>query len=115
MVEHLFDVKGAGGPIPSSRTMSTIFIVSIFVSLFSLALTLIGIPAQIIKNYKEKQSGQPILTILIAIGFYVSQIIFFVLTKAYLPLVSFVVGLIMWSITLVQYVIYSKNRPTNGL
>jgi lipopolysaccharide export LptBFGC system permease protein LptF len=90
--------------------MNTIFLVSIFVSLFSLALTLIGIPAQIVKNYKEKQSGQPLLTIVIAIGFYISQIIFFALTRAYLPLFSFVIGLIMWSITLVQYFLYHKNR-----
>jgi len=90
--------------------MNTIFIVSIFVSVFALALTLIGIPAQIIKNYKEKRSGQPILTILIAIGFYISQIIFFILTNAYLPLISFIIGLIMWSITLVQYLLYYKKK-----
>lgn len=89
--------------------MNTIFIVSIFVSLFSLALTLIGIPAQIVKNYREKQSGQPILTILIAIGFYISQILFFAFTHAYLPLISFAIGLVMWSITLVQYFIYKKR------
>jgi len=53
--------------------MDTIFVISIFVSLFSLALVIIGIPAQIIKNFKEKRSGQPLLTILIAIGFYISQ------------------------------------------
>ena len=90
--------------------MNIIFITSIFVSIFSLALTLIGIPAQIVKNYREKQSGQPLLTILIAIGFYISQIIFFALTKAYLPLFSFAIGLIMWSITLIQYFIYYKKR-----
>ena len=90
--------------------MNIIFTISIFVSIFSLALTLIGLPAQIVKNYKEKQSGQPLLTILIAIGFYISQILFFILTKAYLPLISFVIGLIMWSITLVQYRLYYKNK-----
>jgi len=90
--------------------MDTIFLISIFVSLFSLALTLIGIPAQIAKNYREKRSGQPLLTILIAIGFYISQILFFILTKAYLPLISFIIGLIMWSITLVQYFLYYKNK-----
>jgi len=90
--------------------METIFIVSIFVSLFSLALTLIGIPAQIVKNHKEKRSGQPILTILIAIGFYISQIVFFALTHAYLPLISFIIGLAMWSITLIQYFVYHKKQ-----
>ena len=93
--------------------MDTIFIISIFVSIFSLALTIIGIPAQILKNYKEKQSGQPILTILIAIGFYISQIIFFALTKAYLPLISFAIGLTMWSITLIQYFLYYKKHENN--
>ncbi len=112
MVERKVDVFEVEGPIPSSRTMNTIFITSIFVSLFSLALTLIGIPAQIVKNYKEKQSGQPLLTILIAIGFYISQIVFFILTRAYLPLISFIIGLIMWSITLVQYFLYYKNSHT---
>ncbi len=87
-----------------------IFIVSIFVSIFSLALTLLGIPAQIVKNYREKQSGQPLLTILIAIGFYVSQIIFFILTHAYLPLISFAIGLIMWGVTLIQYFLYYKKN-----
>jgi len=89
--------------------MDTIFIIRVFVSIFSLALTLVGIPAQIIKNYNEKQSGQPLLTILIAIGFYISQIVFFSVTRAYLPLISFVIGLMMWSITLAQYCIYYKN------
>ncbi|OGZ66991.1 MAG: hypothetical protein A3D35_01875 [Candidatus Staskawiczbacteria bacterium RIFCSPHIGHO2_02_FULL_34_9] len=91
--------------------MDLIFIVGIFVSVFALALTLVGIPAQIVKNYKEKASGQPLLTILIAIGFYISQIIFFALTRAYLPLASFIIGLIMWSVTLVQYFLYyPKNK-----
>lgn len=90
--------------------MDTIFIISIFVSIFSLALVVIGIPAQIVKNYREKRSGQPVLTILIALGFYASQIVFFILTGSYLPLFSFTVGILMWGITLGQYIIYYKNR-----
>jgi len=86
--------------------MDLYFILSILISIFSLALVLIGIPAQIAKNYREKRSGQPITTILIAIGFYASSIGFFTLTKAWLPLASFTIGIIMWSITLVQYMIY---------
>lgn len=89
--------------------MSTIFILSILVSVFSLALVLVGIPAQIAKNYREKRSGQPLLTILIALGFYASQIGFFIATDAYLPLISFAFGVIMWGITLVQYFLYRKN------
>lgn len=89
--------------------MTILFITSIFVSLFSLALTLIGIPAQIVKNYREKSSGQSLLTILIAIGFYISQIVFFTLTRAWLPLFSFIIGLVMWSATLVQYFLYRKK------
>lgn len=88
--------------------MDLIFVISIFVSVFSLALVLIGIPAQIIKNYREKRSGQPLTTILIALGFYASQIIFFYLTKSYLPLFSFSAGIIMWGITLVQYIVYRE-------
>jgi len=83
-------------------------VLSILVTAFSLALTLIGIPAQIAKNYKTKTSGQPALTILIALGFYASQIAFFSVTKTYLPLISFVVGFFMWGATLVQYFMYRK-------
>ena len=86
-----------------------IFILSILVSIFSLALVLIGIPAQIKKNFDEKRSGQPLTTILIALGFYISQIGLFFVTINYLPLFSFSVGFIMWGITLVQYIIYRKN------
>lgn len=82
------------------------FTLSILVSGFSLALVLIGIPAQIAKNYREKRSGQPLATILIALGFYASQIAFFIATSAYLPLISFTVGIIMWGTTLVQYFLY---------
>ncbi|MDO8590046.1 MAG: hypothetical protein Q7R69_02135 [bacterium] len=89
--------------------MDIVFTLSILVSIFSLALVLIGIPAQIVKNYRERRSGQPILTILIALGFYASQIAFFLATGAYLPSVSFAVGIIMWGITLVQYFLYRKN------
>ncbi|KKS96644.1 MAG: hypothetical protein UV75_C0001G0112 [Candidatus Giovannonibacteria bacterium GW2011_GWA1_43_15] len=89
--------------------MDLIFFLSILVSVFSLALVLVGIPAQIVKNYREKRSGQPLLTILIAIGFYASQIAFFIATGAYLPLTSFFVGIIMWGVTLVQHVLYRKN------
>lgn len=85
------------------------FFLSILVSAFSLALVLIGIPAQIAKNYREKRSGQPLATILIALGFYASQIAFFIVTRAYLPLISFAVGLLMWGTTLIQYFMYSKN------
>lgn len=91
--------------------MDTQFILSILVSVFSLALVLIGIPAQIKKNYREKRSGQPLTTILIALGFYASSIGFFILTRAWLPLASFSVGIITWGITMVQYFIYETGRP----
>ena len=90
--------------------MDLLFILSILVSVFSLALVLIGIPAQIKKNYNEKRSGQPLTTILIALGFYLSQIGLFFLTNNYLPLVSFSVGFIMWGTTLIQYIIYERKR-----
>lgn len=86
------------------------FTLSILISVFSLALVVIGIPAQIKKNYQEKRSGQPLTTILIALGFYASSIGFFFLTRAWLPLASFSVGIIMWGATLVQWVIYEKGR-----
>jgi|SRR3990167_878500 len=89
--------------------MNLVFILSIFVSVFSLALVLVGIPSQIAKNYHEKRSGQPLLTILIALGFYASQIAFFFITGAYLPLTSFAIGTVMWSVTLIQYFVYRKN------
>ena len=89
--------------------MNLIFILSILVSVFSLALVLIGIPAQIVKNYREKRSGQPLPTIFIALGFYASQIAFFLATDAYLPLISFAVGIFMWGVTLFQYFLYHKN------
>lgn len=86
------------------------FVLSVLVSIFSLALVLIGIPAQIKKNYREKRSGQPLTTILIALGFYASSIGFFILTKAWLPLASFTVGIIMWGVTLVQYFLYETGK-----
>lgn len=86
--------------------MDTQFILSILVSIFSLGLVLIGIPAQIKKNYHEKRSGQPLLTILIALAFYASSIGFFILTRAWLPLISFSVGIVMWAATLFQWFIY---------
>jgi len=89
--------------------MDLLFFLSILVSVFSLALVLVGIPAQIAKNYREKRSGQPVTTILIALCFYASQIAFFYITNAFLPLISFSVGIIMWGITLVQYFLYRKN------
>lgn len=92
--------------------MNSVLLLSILVSVFSLALVLVGIPAQIAKNYREKRSGQPILTILIALGFYASQIGFFIATGAYLPLISFAVGIAMWGITLIQYFLYHKKTNT---
>ena len=89
--------------------MNLEFVLGLLVSLFSLALVLVGIPAQIAKNYREKRSGQPLMTILIALGFYASSIAFFTISHAYLPLISFVVGIVMWGITLVQYFVYHKN------
>ena len=91
------------------NNMDQIFIFSLLVSIFSLVLVLIGIPAQIKKNYREKRSGQPLITILIALGFYISQIALFFVTDNYLPLFSFSVGFIMWGITLIQYIIYEKK------
>lgn len=88
--------------------MDAVFIASLLVAFFSLALTLIGIPAQILKNYREKKSGQPLLTISIALGFYASQIVLFALTNAWLPLSSFIIGFFMWGITFVQYFLYRK-------
>lgn len=89
--------------------MDVAFLSSILVSAFSLALVLIGIPAQIAKNYREKRSGLPLLTILIAIGFYASLIAFFIATAAYVPLISFSIGMAMWGVVFVQYVLYRRN------
>jgi hypothetical protein len=89
--------------------MDALFISGVLVTVFSLALTLIGIPAQIIKNYREKRSGQPPLTVIIALGFYASQIVFFSLTGAWLPLISFIIGFFMWGTVLVQYFLYKKK------
>ncbi|MDP2668461.1 MAG: hypothetical protein Q8P07_01325 [bacterium] len=82
------------------------FVLSIIVSISSLGLVLVGLPAQILKNYREKRSGQPLLTILIALGFYLSQIVFFYLSESFLPIISFTIGTIMWGIVLFQYFIY---------
>lgn len=90
--------------------MEAKLVFSVLVTVFSLALTLIGIPAQIVKNYREKKSGQPLITILIALGFYASQIALFIITKTYLPLVAFILGFFMWGATLVQYFSYRSNR-----
>lgn len=90
--------------------MTIQFILSILVSVFSLGLVLIGIPAQIKKNYAEKRSGQPLMTILIALAFYASSIGFFALTRAWLPLASFSVGIVMWGITLVQWFLYENKK-----
>lgn len=95
--------------------MDFTFLFSILVSAFSLALVLIGIPAQIVKNYREKRSGQPLMTILIALGFYASSIVFFMLTRAWLPLFSFVVGILMWGTTLIQYFLYRDNQKLVNL
>lgn len=89
--------------------MDSIVLFSLLVAVFSLALTLIGLPAQIIKNHKEKRSGQPLLTVVIALGFYASQIGLFILTRNWLPLVSFVVGFVMWGVIFVQHFMY-ENR-----
>ena len=90
--------------------MDSKLVFSVLVTVFSLGLTLIGIPAQIVKNHHEKRSGQPVLTILIALGFYASQIVLFAITKTYLPLISFAIGFLMWAVTLVQYFLYRRNQ-----
>lgn len=89
--------------------MDSILLFSIFVTIFSLALTLIGLPAQIIKNRRERRTGQPLLTVSIALGFYASQIGLFALTNNWLPFVSFVVGFIMWTILFVQHYLYRRG------
>jgi len=93
--------------------MDLVFIFSILVSVFSLGLVLVGVPAQILKNYREKRSGQPLLTILIALGFYASQVGFFILTEAYLPLISFSVGIFMWGVILAQHFMYGHGLESN--
>lgn len=90
--------------------MDVKLVFSLLVTVFSLGLVVIGIPAQIIKNHREKRSGQPVLTILIALGFYISQIAFFIITESYVPLISFGIGFVMWGITLVQYFMYRKPQ-----
>ena len=90
--------------------MNYLFVLSVLVTGFSLGLTLIGIPAQIVKNYREKRSGQPLITIMVALGFYLSQIGLFIVTNNYLPLIAFTVGLVMWIFTLIQYFLYRKKE-----
>lgn len=83
-------------------------ILSLLVTVFSLGVTLLGLPAQIIKNYREKRSGQPLLTLVIMLGFYGSQIGLFIVTGTFVPLISFGIGLVMWLILLTQWFIYRK-------
>lgn len=90
--------------------MDAKFILGILISIFSLALVFIGITAQIMKNYKEKRSGQPLITILIMVGFYICQIAFFALTQAYLPMATFILGFFAWSTVLAQYFMYRNNK-----
>lgn len=68
---------------------------SLLVTIFSLGVTLLGLPAQIIKNYREKRSGQPFLTLMIMLGFYSSQIGLFIVTGTFVPLISFGIGFVM--------------------
>lgn len=90
--------------------MDSLELSSLLVSIFSLALVLVGLPAQIFKNYQEKRSGQPVITILIALGFYGSQIGLFIITGNYLPLISFAVGFVMWGIILAQHFLYGQSQ-----
>ena len=81
----------------------------ILVSIFSFGMVFIGIPSQIMKNYKEKRSGQSLVLTLIAIGFYISQVGYFAITEAYIALLPLAIGLLMWFIILIQYLLY-KNK-----
>lgn len=89
--------------------MDTVYVLTILVSAFSLAIVLVGLPAQIHKNYREKRSGQPGLLIFIAMGYYTSQIALYFITHSYLPLISFSIGIVMWVIILVQHLIYAAR------
>ncbi len=89
--------------------MELIDVFSLLVTIFSLGVVIIGLPAQIIKNNREKRSGQPVLTLVIMLAFYFSQIGFFILNGTYLPLISFGIGFVMWGILLVQWFIY-RNK-----
>jgi hypothetical protein len=89
--------------------MDTVHVLTILVSGFSLAIVLVGLPAQIHKNYRDKHSGQPLLLILIAMGYYTSQIGLFYITQSYLPLISFSIGICMWLIILTQHLIYTPE------
>lgn len=82
-------------------TLTDLF--SVLITIFSFGLTFLGLPAQIVKNNRERRSGQPLLTILIALGFYITQICFFFLIKSYLPIVSFGFGFLLWGVIGWQY------------
>lgn len=85
-------------------------VLALLISGFSLAVVLVGLPAQVVKNKKEKRSGHALVTLLIMLGFYLVQMAYFAVTKTYAPLISFTVGFIMWAILLYQWAIYGKEN-----
>lgn len=89
--------------------MQTKEVFSILVTVFSFGQILLGMPAQIIKNYREKQGGQSLLLSLIAIGFLGSQTGYYVTTGSYIAIIPFILGIIMWLVVVYQYIVYRRK------
>lgn len=83
---------------------------SVLVTVFAFGQIFLGMPAQIIKNYKEKQGGQSLVLSFIAIGFLGSQTGYYVVTGSYVAIIPFILGIAMWLVVVYQYLIYSKRK-----
>lgn len=88
--------------------LKTVF--SILVTIFSFGQIFLGMPSQIIKNYQEKQGGQSLLLSLTAIGFLGSQTGYYIVTGSYIAVIPFVLGIIMWSVLVYQYLFYKREK-----
>ncbi len=77
---------------------------------FGLAMVFIGIPSQILKNYREKRCGVPITSAALSFCVFLSRICYSTTIKSHYLLIPDSFGIFLAIVILYQYFHYKKKK-----
>ena len=86
-------------------------VLGILTLIFGLSIVFLGLPLQIIKNYKDKRCGVPFLFPILAFGLHLTRGLYAWLISEPYIMIPDIAGLVMNIVLFSQYFIYLKQSP----
>ncbi|MBT5337878.1 hypothetical protein HN858_02970 [Candidatus Falkowbacteria bacterium] len=76
---------------------------------FGIAMVILGLSAQVLKNFKEKRSGNPLTLAVLACAVYLSRAGYAITIDSFYILIPDTIGICLSAITIIQWFYYKKR------